>query len=137
MPRVSTELNTQYWEPVSTGPCAQADLSTSSMLGTPPTVGTIAASGNYTSPVIPSDGFKAIAIGLQSSQAGAINIQRFLDTKGLVPIGSLATVALVAATQNSLVIDDTTPFQSFTVQITNSGGSAATITNFALVLNAA
>jgi hypothetical protein len=33
MPQVSTELNSQYWEPVANGPVAQADISASAELG--------------------------------------------------------------------------------------------------------
>ena len=137
MPRVSSELDTQYWEPVATGPIAQADISASALLGaTLPTTGTIAASGNWTSSLLPADGFKCIGVGCKSTQTGAINIQRYLDTAGLVPVGAVLTAALTAATAQWLTNDDNTPFQSFTVQITNTGGSAATVTNFALVLNA-
>lgn len=137
MPRVFTEVNADYWEPVATGPIAQVDLSASPQLGaTLPTAGTIAASGNYTSGVIYADGFKTIGVACKSTQVGAINVQLYLDTAGLVPAGAAATVALVANTNEYLAVATGLPFQSFTVQITNTGGSAATITNFALVLNA-
>lgn len=138
MPTIEApELNTQYWEPVAQGPIAQVDLSASTIISAnPPTVGTIPASGNYTSNVIPSDGFKSIGVGCTSSQVGAITIQRYLDKAGLVPVGALISAALVAATPQWATINDGLPFQSFKVSITNTGGGAATITNFGLLMGA-
>lgn len=138
MPTIEAqELNTQYWEPVATGPVAQVDLTTSTELSTnPPTTGTIAASGNYTSNVIPSDGFKAIGVGCTSNQTGNLQIQRYLDKAGLVPVGALVTAALTASTPQWATVNDGAPFQSFKIIISNTGASAATITNFALLLSA-
>lgn len=135
MPLVSSELNSQYWEPVAYGPAAQADITTWSGVGT--TLTTIAASGNWLSNVIVSDGFGKIAVGLKSTQAGAINIQRYIDRAGLVPLTATPdTVSLVANTANALVITDGKPFQSFTIQVTNTGASTATVSNIAILLNA-
>lgn len=135
MSQVSNELNTQYWEPVATGPVGQADIT--AWPGTPPPPGTIAAAGNYTSNVIIADGFKAIAAAITSTQAGAISIQRFIDRAGTIAQGAAISTTLVAATPAVVNSNDGLPFQSFVVKITNTGGSTATITNFALLLNAA
>ena len=135
MPRVSNELDSQYWEPVATGPIAQADLTGSNTLGTAPS--SIAASGTWTSNLLPTDGFKVIAVGVTSSQAGVLSVQRYLDTAGLVAQGPPITQAITAATPAVVNANDNAPAQSFKITITNTNGSsAATITNFACLLNA-
>jgi len=136
MPQVSTEASTQYWEPVATGPVAQCDLSANAEeVGAIPS--SIAASGAFTSQLIPANGFRAIAAAVTSTQNGAISIQRYIDKAGLVAQGTVVPVAITAGTPAVVNSNDGLPFQSFTVKITNTGGSAATITNFALLLNAA
>jgi hypothetical protein len=140
MPLVGTEATGQYWEPFANGPVAQVDMvanDPAQLSAALPTVGTIAASGNWTSNVLISDGFKAIGAGCKSTQTGAINIQRYLDRAGTVPVGAVVTAALVANTSQWATVNDGVPFQSFTVQITNTGGGAATITLFDILLSAA
>lgn len=134
MPIVSNELNAQYWEPVAQGPVAQADIT--QWAGLPPLPATIAASGNYTSNVVISDGFKVIGVGVTSSQAGSISIQRYLDRAGLVTQGAPITAAITAATPAVANVADGLPFQSFKITISNTGGSVATISNVAVLLNA-
>ena len=86
MPIVSTELESQYWEPVGNGPVALVDISAWPGLSpSGPPGATIAASSSYQSGVIPSNGFKAIGIGVLSSQAGTITIQRYLDAAASCP----------------------------------------------------
>jgi hypothetical protein len=139
MPLVSTEASGQYWEPLANGPVAQCELVSQApgLLGaTLPTTGTIAAAGNWTSAVIISDGFKSVSVGAKSTQAGAINIQRYLDRAGTIPVGAVITAALTAATAQWATSNDGVAFQSFTVQITNTGASAATVTNFGVLMNA-
>ena len=135
MPQVSNELNNQYWEPVGTGPVAQADIS--AWLGTPPPPAAIAAAGSYASNLIVSDGFKAIAVGVLSSQNGAISIQRYLDRAGNVPQGPPISATITGGTAQVCNSNDGLPFQSFRLTITNTGASAANISNFACLLNAA
>ena len=134
MPQASTELNSQYWEPVATGPVAQADVSSWAPLV--PT-STIAASGNFTSALVYADGFKNIAAGVTSTQAGAISIQRYIDKAGLIAQGAAVSTSLTASTPGVVNVNDGLPFQSFVLKITNTGASTATITNFACLLNAA
>ena len=133
MPKGSTELGTEYWQPSTTGPVIQTDLTT--WAGTPPVPSTIAAAGNYTSNVIYADGFRTLAAAVTSSQAGAISIQRYLDLAGLVPQGPAISASLVAATPQVVNVSDGLAFQSFKVTITNTGGSTANITNFGLLMN--
>jgi hypothetical protein len=137
MSQVSTELNSQYWEPVANGPVAQADISASPELGTLPTVGTIAASGAWNSPVLPASGFKEITVAATSSQAGSISVQLYVDKAGAIAQGAASSQALTAATPAVLNLASNPPFQAFKITISNTGGSAATVTNFACLLNAA
>jgi hypothetical protein len=135
MPQVSNELGSQYWEPVATGPVAQCDVS--AWPGTPVPPATIAAGGNFTSNVIVSDGFKAIAVGVLSSQAGAISIQRYLDRAGLVQQGAPISAVISAGVAQVCNSNDGLPFQSFKFVITNTGSAVANLSNFACLLNAA
>ena len=137
MPIVSTELESQYWEPVGNGPVALVDISAWPGLSpSGPPGATIAASGLYQSGVIPSNGFKAIGIGVLSSQAGTITIQRYLDAAGLVPVGAPIAPTITAGTPQWATVNDGTPFRSFKFQISNSGTSAANISNFGCLLSA-
>lgn len=143
MPNTGTEATGQYWEPYAQGPIAQVDvvsIDANLLNGAPtvlPTTGTIAAGQNWLSAPVYADGFKAISVGAKSTQTGAINVQRYLDRAGTIPVGAVVTAALVANTSQWVTVNDGVPFQSFTVQITNTGASAATITNFGVLLGAA
>ena len=115
------------------GPAAQY-LFSATDLG--PAVGPVPAGGNVVSPVLICPGMKNIAVGVKSTQAGAINVQRFLDEAGTIPQGAVVTAALVANTQATLNVNDGVAFASFTVQITNTGGSPATLSNFGVLAQA-
>ena len=92
----------------------------------------VPASGNYTSAFYSADGFYDAVVGLESTQAGAINLLRYVDDAGTVPLDATApTQALTANTAAALVVNDGKPFGSFKVEVTNSGASAATLTNVA------
>jgi hypothetical protein len=87
----------------------------------------VPASGNYTS----ADGFYDFVGGLEST-AGAINLLRFIDDDGTVPLDATApTQALTANTPAALVVNDGKPFAAFKVEVTNTGASAATLSNIA------
>lgn len=134
MPKGSTELGTEYWQPSSTGPVVQVDLSAWAGLNpTPP--GTINAASNWTSNAIYADGYRTLAAAVTSTQAGAISIQRYLDLAGTIPQGPAISATLSAATSQVVNVSDGLAFQTFTVKITNTGGSTATITGFALLMN--
>jgi hypothetical protein len=95
---------------------------------------TVAASGHATSNPIYSDGMQVGAIGVTSTQTGAITVQRYLDDAGTVKQGAALTASLTANTAQVLNITDGNPFASFTVDISNTGGSTATLTNLAILL---
>ena len=98
-------------------------------------VGPIPLSSNINSNLIMSDGMQVVAVGVTSTKAGAINVQRYLDDAGTIKQGAVLTAALTANTAQVLNITDGNPFASFTVQITNTDGSnAATLSNLGILL---
>jgi hypothetical protein len=99
-------------------------------------VGPVPNGGNVTSPVLITAGMKNIAVTVQSTQAGAINIQRYLDQAGTIPQGPVVTAALVANTVKTLNVNDGAPFASFTVQFTNTGASPAPLTSLGVMVQA-
>jgi hypothetical protein len=136
MPYISSERNASYYEPYAVGPVGQMDMSANAgVTGTVPT--TIAESGSWTSNLISADGFRSIAAGVELTQAGTIKIQLYVDQAGNVPQGTAVSTTLTANEANSVSVYDGAPFQSFTVTITNSSGSSATVSDFVLLLNAA
>jgi len=134
----ASELASQYFEPAAQGPTLQADLSAWAGLAAGGAPVSILAAGTYQSNVIQNNGFRSIGIGVKSTQAGALTIQRFLDRAGTVPIGApvVAAGGLLANTSNWATVNDNLPFASFSFSITNTGGSTATISNFACLLSA-
>jgi hypothetical protein len=132
MPLVSNELDNQFWEPKSRGPAAQVDLSASALVK--PT-GTIAASGNFTSGVLNGNGLRNITVGLTSSQGGAASVQRYLDAAGTIPQGAAVTQTLTANTPAVLNVNDGLIYRTFVFEITNTSGSAATVSSFAFLMS--
>lgn len=112
-------------------------LSHRDMTATAAAPGTIAGTSNWLSALMTTRTKNGIAVGVTSTQAGAINVQRYIDAAGLVPQGGVQTATLAANTAAALNILTGEPFQSFTVQITNTSGVTATLTNFCLLLPAA
>jgi hypothetical protein len=97
----------------------------------------IAASGNAQSAVINSDGFQNLAVGITSSQAGSVSIQRFLDAAGTIAQGAPTTGTLVADTPLVVSVSDALIYQSFQITVTNSSASAAAnLTNVIVVQQA-
>jgi hypothetical protein len=94
----------------------------------------VAANGSAQSSLIVTEGFSLISAGVTSSQTGSMSVQRYLDAGGTVTQGPPVQVALVANTAANLDILDGKPFASFKLTIANSSGSAANLTNFALLL---
>lgn len=126
------EQNAGFFSPQAVGPI----LLTVPVIQTLPTAATIAATGNWTSGLLPGDGYKAISVGATSTQTGAINVQRYIDQAGTVKQGAASTTALAGGSPAVLNITDGLPYASFTISITNTGGSAATISGFAALLAA-
>lgn len=116
-----------------TGPAFQFAL-TAAFLGL---TGTVPASGQLQSAVLPSGGYQKVSIGLTSTQTGALNVQRFLDAAGAVKQGAAITAALTAATAAVANVNDGLPFASYQVTVTNTGGSPAALTAVAGLLQSA
>lgn len=96
----------------------------------------IAASGHWTSELITADGYYDLALGVKSSQAGAITVYRYIDDAGTVPLDGGQTQALTANTLATLIITDGKPCASFKVEVTNTGGASAAIQQFAALMSA-
>ncbi|MCM2547638.1 hypothetical protein [Burkholderia glumae] len=106
------------------GPALQC-LQSAAQLGL---TGTVPANGSLAGPALVSNGWKLFSVGLKSSQAGQISVQRFLDLAGTVPQGAAVTASLTANTAASATVGtDGLPFASVQVTVTNSSGSAATL----------
>lgn len=95
---------------------------------------TIAAGNHVTSNLIPSDGLQIGAVGVTSSQGGVVTVQRDLDDAGTVKQGAALTATLSAGVAQVLNITDGNPFASFTVDISNTGGGTANLTNLGILL---
>lgn len=99
--------------------------------------GSIAASGNKVSNAIPSDGYQNFTLGIASSQAGSVSIQRYLDAAGTIAQGSPTTGTLVAGTPLVVGVADALIYQSFIITVTNSSGTtAANLSNVIIVQQA-
>jgi hypothetical protein len=92
----------------------------------------VPASSEFTSALYSADGYYDVVVGLESTQAGAINLLRFIDDAGTVPLDAAApTQALTASTPAALVVTDGKPFASFKIEVTNTGASNAALSNVA------
>lgn len=97
---------------------------------------TVPNGGSVQSSVMPSNGWQKGAVGLKSTQAGNLTVQRYLDAAGTIPVGAAITAALSANTAGYVSWNDGLVFGSFQVTVSNSGGSNATISSALLVLQA-
>lgn len=107
---------------------------------TPPTPfpATIAISDTWQSGIINADGFKAISVGVTSTQAGTLTIQRYVDQDGQVPVGAAITASIAASTPQWADVNDGVAFGSFQVSVSNGSGSAvATVSNISILQSAA
>jgi hypothetical protein len=93
----------------------------------------ILASGSVVSATLQMNGWQRFSIGLTSSQAGTLSVQRYLDIAATVPQGAAVTASLTAATPAVVNAgSDLAPCASIIVTVSNSSGStAATLTNVA------
>lgn len=98
--------------------------------------GTVAANSTVNTSLIKTDGYSLIAAGITLSQAGTMSIQRYLDDGGTQPQGALVTVPLIANSAANLDVLDGKPFASFMLNVTNAAAVTATVTGFALLLQA-
>ena len=130
MPQVITHDDTHEW--VDVGPKLQKFLTAADIgLST-----SIAASGSNLSNLIVSNGYGAFAVGVTSSQAGTLTIQRYLDAEGTIAQGAPLTASLTAVTSAVVNATDGVPFGSFMVSVSNSGTATATLTNAGVLLQA-
>ena len=93
--------------------------------------------GSLTTGLLVASGYKNLAVGVKSTQAGQISVQRYIDEAGQVPQGAAVTGAILANTQTTLNISDGAIFGSFTVSISNTGAASATLSNLAVAIQAA
>ena len=134
---MSRQLSANEYQPiVAHGP--KAEYVPAALIAELQAITTIALSSNYTTAVYSADGYYDMVVALKSTQAGAINLLRYVDDAGTILIeASPPTVALVANTANALIVTDGKPFASFKVQVTNtSGTTAATLSNIGALQSA-
>ena len=126
----ANELENAFEEIAAVGPVAQV---VPTMPGGAPS--SIAVSGTWNSGVIPGNGFKALAVGVTSSQGGSLVITTYLDAAGTIQ--SAVSTTMIVATVPLVVNLTPTPFLSWRITISNGGGGAAAVTGFAALMNAA
>lgn len=95
---------------------------------------TIAANGSVTSQLIFSTGWKLLTFSLTSTQAGNLTLQRYIDLTGTIKQGSALSATLSANTQALINLSDNYPFQTFSITVTNTAGSTATLSNVILLM---
>lgn len=93
---------------------------------------TLANSTTWNSDLIPS-GYGGVIFGGTSDQIVTLQIQRYADLAGLVPVGPLSTQALTANTAGWTGFADGLPYLAFNCAIVNASGSTANITNCAIL----
>jgi hypothetical protein len=102
---------------------------------------TIGAGLNWNSGLLFNDGYRNMTVGVLMTQAGTLAIQQYIDLAGTMarPVNSTAIVAstlLIVDIPTTAATIPPPPFASFTIQITNSSGVTATLTNFQAILSA-
>lgn len=97
-----------------------------------PIPASVADGTTWSSDLMPG-GFGAVTFFATSDHVVTLEVQRFADLAGLVPVGGLASVVLVAATPGYTGFTDGVPYMSFAVAIVNASGSVAVITNAAIL----
>jgi hypothetical protein len=78
-------------------------------------------------------GFGGVVVAAKVSHAGTLNVQRYADLAGAVPVGAVITQALTADTAAWAGASDGLPFLSYNVQIVNGAG-AASIPAYVIIL---
>lgn len=85
----------------------------------------VAISSNVSSSVFSILGWPNGAVGVTSTQAGTLTVQRYLDAAGTLPLGAVITASLTANTAASVSWADGLPAQSIKITVSNSSASAA------------
>lgn len=132
MPDAGTEKQHGVIDARSVGPVVQTNP-------VPPMLppGSINGGANWNSGVIPSNGYCSIVAAATLAQAGTITIQRYLDIAGTIPIGAAVVTTLAAGVSGFASVSDAGFFQSFTVVVANTSGSAGALTGVGVLLSAA
>jgi tryptophanase len=128
MSLVATQMNANT--PVDQGSVLQCYLLPASIS----LAQSIAASGNVVSAIIITSGYKYFNFACKSTQGGSVSIQRYLDQAATIPVGAAITGSISANTAMNVDSVDNIPYQSFIITVSNSGGSTATLSNCALLL---
>lgn len=87
------------------------------------------ASATTTGATVKTQGNTRGAVSVASDHAGTLQVQRYLDAAGTIPIGALITQAVAAGTPNSVTWTDGLPALSFITSFVNSAGAVANLTN--------
>lgn len=95
----------------------------------------VPATGNISSSIITTSGLTRGAVGMKSSQAVTLSVQRYIDAAALVPLGAAITVALTANVANSVNWTDGAPANSIVITVSNAGGTAANLSNVAVAFS--
>ena len=111
--------------PTDAGPLCQVFINQATLSAT---YG-LSGAGVVSAPIL-SGGYRTLAVGAQSTVAGTITVQRYLDAAGTIPQGPPITAALTANTPGVANVTDGSPFQSFTVEVTGTG----TLSNVGVLL---
>lgn len=128
---IASELDGGYETPVSLAGKVQIV----SYIAMPTLPIAIVGSGNYTSPLLMADGYQVLTVALTMNQAGTLVITRYIDMAGTMA-RPLSTTSIVSGTALIVDITDDLPFVTFTITINNSSGSAASVSAFAIIMNA-
>jgi hypothetical protein len=91
---------------------------------------TIAAGATYDTGFVPVTNLNAFLAGVKMDQAGTLDLDRYLDSGGLVEIGSPLTVGIVANTAVTLDVEDGKPCQFVRMRVVNTSG---VLTNVAAI----
>lgn len=91
---------------------------------------TVANDATWSSGLCPA-AFGGVTFGATVDQIVALQIQRYADLAGLVPVGPLASQTTTANVAAWVGFNDGLPFLSFQLFIVNASGSLANVTNVA------
>lgn len=115
---------------VDIGPTVQATL-TATQIGLASSIG---GTTNINSNVIVTNGYKAFAVSVTSTQAGTLTIKRYIDAAGTLAYSTDITASITASTLAIATANDGKPFQSIKINISNSSGTTATLSTVMVLL---
>ena len=95
---------------------------------------TVPAGGNVQSILISNAGLLHVAVAVESTQTGALSVQRYFDGGGLIVVDAAISANLSANVPAIAEINDNKACSCFRITITNTGGSPATLTDLIIML---